>query len=115
MVSGIQQLAGEVVSTMGQAANAVETSSGKMRDSVEGLGLVAEASLQTVAMAEHIANASDQQSLAGQEVARNMEVISQLSEENQLLLESLWKSMEALRGSVVYIDDAVSVFKTQPH
>ncbi|MBS1157012.1 MAG: domain S-box [Proteobacteria bacterium] len=115
MVSGIQQLAGEVVSSMDQAAAAVETSSGKMRDSVDGLGLVAEASIQTVAMAEHIANASDQQSLAGQDVARNMEVISQLSEENQQLLQNLWQSMEALRGSVAHIDEAVSVFKTQPN
>ncbi|MDR3410584.1 MAG: PAS domain-containing methyl-accepting chemotaxis protein [Formivibrio sp.] len=115
MVSGIQQLAGEVVTSMDQAASAVQTSSGKMRDSVDGLGLVAEASIQTVAMAEHIANASDQQNIAGQEVARNMEVISHLSEENQQLLEHLWQSMEALRGSVTHIDEAVSVFKTQPH
>ena len=115
MVSGIQYLAGEVVMSMDQAATAVETSSEKMRESVDGLGLVAEASLQTVAMAEHIANASDQQNIAGQEVARNMEVISQLSEENQQLLQEMGSSMDTLRNSVVYIDDAVSVFKTTPH
>ncbi len=115
MVSGVQQLAGNVVHSMEQASEAVQTSSGKMRESVDGLGLVAEASLQTVAMAGHIANASEQQNIAGQEVARNMEVISQLSEENEQHLRHLENTMDSLRGSVKYIDDAVSVFQIKPH
>lgn len=111
MVSDIQSLAGGVVSSMSQAAQAVESSSGKMRESVDCLGEVAVASQQTVGLAEHIANASDQQSLAGQEVARNMEVISQLSEENQLLLKKLWQSMEILQAATNHVDDSVDVFR----
>ena len=63
------------------------------------------------ALAEHIANASDQQSLAGQEVARNMEVISSLSEENQSQLQQLWQSMDALRGSAKDIEESIEVFR----
>ena len=114
MVSGVQQLAGEVVNAMDQAAAAVEMSSAKMRDSVDGLGLVAEASLQTVAMAGHIASASEQQNIAGQEVARNMEVISQLSEENEQHVQHLKNAMQSLRSSVKHIDAAVSVFQIKP-
>ena len=111
MVSGVQELAGKVVSSMDQAAGAVETSSERMHESVDGLNLVASASQQTVALAEHIANASDQQSLAGQEVARNMEVISSLSEENQSQLQQLWQSMDALRGSAKDIAESIEVFR----
>ena len=110
MVSDIQNLAGGVVSSMSQAAKAVETSSSKMHESVDRLGDVAVASQQTAGLAEHIASASDQQSLAGQEVARNMEVISQLSEENQLLLQKLWQSMTELRAATKHVEETVDVF-----
>ncbi|SFN97465.1 methyl-accepting chemotaxis sensory transducer with Pas/Pac sensor [Formivibrio citricus] len=111
MVSDIQTLAGGVVTSMSEAAQAVETSSGKMHESVDRLGDVAIASRQTVGLAEHIASASDQQSIAGQEVARNMEVISQLSEENQALLRKLWQSMDELRTATAHVDETVNVFR----
>jgi Zn-finger nucleic acid-binding protein len=70
--------------------------------------------VQTVAMAGHIASASEQQNIAGQEVARNMEVISQLSEENEQHVQHLKNAMQSLRSSVKHIDAAVSVFQIKP-
>lgn len=115
MVSGIQAMATQVVASMDEAASAVEVSSSKMSDSVSGLESVAVASQQTVDMATHIAEAASQQNIAGQDVARNMEVISTLSEENQALLEQLWESMNKLNAATHHIDEAVKVFRILPN
>ena len=114
MVSGIQRMATVVVSTMDSAAEAVECSSSKMRESVEGLNRVTEASKQTAEMAEVIATASDQQRIAGLDVARNMEQIAQLSEQNQRNLEDLLGALQHMRHATAEIDDAVGAFRLFP-
>lgn len=111
MIGGIQSLAKEVVVATGEAGVAVESSSEKMRESVTVLNNVANASSRTVTLARHIADASDQQTTAGQDIARNMEVVSRISEENQEKLHGLWADMTQLQLASERISDAVKMFR----
>ncbi len=81
-VGEIQGVAQGAVETMGQAVREVEESIGLMRASSESIDRITTNSGQVTDMAQHIAAAAKQQSVATQEVARNMEHISSLIGEN---------------------------------
>jgi aerotaxis receptor len=110
-IATIQQLAADVGASMENAADEVSTSTSKIRESGTTLAEVAAASLQTVNMARHIANAADQQKLAGEEIAVNMEQVSHLSEQSQSELNELARSMRGLEQAAAHIKDAVSNFR----
>ena len=110
-IASIQQLAADVGASMGRAAEEVSASTGQIRDSVTALAEVAAASLQTVGMAKHIATAAEQQKEAGEEIAVNMEQVSQLSEQSQQELGELASSMRGLEQAAAHIKDAVSHFR----
>jgi aerotaxis receptor len=110
-IASIQQLAADVGASMGRAADEVGASTGQIRASVSALAEVAAASLQTVGMAKHIATAAEQQKEAGEEIAVNMEQVSQLSEQSQCELSELARSMRGLEQAAAHIKDAVSNFR----
>ncbi len=111
MIGNVQSLAKDVVGSMGEASNAVQNSSAKMRESSALLDEVAKASVRTVGLAQHIAEASDQQKTAGEDIARNMEVVSRLAEENQDKLHGLWGNMDSLEQATLRISEAVGTFR----
>ena len=110
MVTDIQRLTQAVDDVMDQTASTVISGTEKMQQSIEHLESVNAATDHTKDLARHIAEASEQQAIAGQDVARNMEQISALSETNQRGLGDFWEALNTMSSATQNIDGAVSVF-----
>jgi ElaB/YqjD/DUF883 family membrane-anchored ribosome-binding protein len=111
MVTDIQRLTQAVDEVMDQTASTVISGTEKMQQSIEHMETVNTATDHTKELARHIAEASEQQAIAGQDVARNMEQISALSETNQRGLGSFRDALNSMSAATQNIDGAVSVFQ----
>ncbi|PLK49617.1 PAS domain-containing methyl-accepting chemotaxis protein [Uliginosibacterium sp. TH139] len=111
MVEDIQRLTASVDMAMDQTSHVARASTETMRSSVDCLLAVQSASDRTLDLARHIAGASDQQTLAGQEITGNMEQISSLAQVSQEGLRELWQSMETMTRSSRKVDDSLKVFR----
>jgi aerotaxis receptor len=95
-VSEIQHATQQAVSSMDCSVTEVDQSIGLMKESAASLGEINHASEHVTDMAQHIASAAKQQSVATEEVARNMEQISGLIESNTTAAQQAWKATEEL-------------------
>ena len=111
MVRDIQQMAADVDFVMAQTSTSVQQTTSLMRDSAALFEDLDQASQETVRLANHIADASTQQTQAGHEVAQNMEQIAMLSDANQQEIGGLTQAVRRLHQEAMSIDGALSVFK----
>ncbi len=95
-VGEIQSTTENAVSSMNLAVKEVEEGITLMKASGKNLDQITATSHQVTDKAQHIAAAAKQQSVASEDVARNMEQISTLIEENTQSAQSAWKTTEDL-------------------
>ena len=95
-VGEIQSTAKIAVSSMNLAVKEVEEGISLMQASGKNLDQITATSTQVTDKAQHIAAAAKQQSVASEDVSRNMERISSLIEENTQSAQSAWKATEDL-------------------
>ncbi|MHB9101514.1 MAG: methyl-accepting chemotaxis protein, partial [Sulfuricella sp.] len=95
-VSDIQGATQIAVTAMDQAVREVEEGIGLMKESEASLGQITATSEKVTDMSRHIASAAKQQSVASEEVARNMEQISGLIESNATAAQQAWQDTEEL-------------------
>lgn len=98
MVEEIEHTTGDAVGSMEQAAHAVEEGLALIRASGESLREITTASGRVTSMAQHIAGAAAQQSVAGEEVAVNMEQISALCNDSTESIAQVGRATQALAG-----------------
>lgn len=110
-VESIKQLAESVIRVMGQAGEAVDQSAQKISESSGQLDVVANSSIHTVTLANHISSSADQQNIAGQEVAQGMENIARLAESTRDQVSQLALSLQDLRGGIGQVQEAMDDFK----
>jgi len=110
IVAEIQQTASSAVTTMEHAAQEVENGIKMLQDSNDILRNITSASHQVTEAASHIAGATNEQSVATEEVARNMEHISGLIEENGRSVQHVQKAAEELVGTSADLQKLVGHF-----
>lgn len=110
-VENIKQLAESVIRLMGQAGESVDRSAIKISESSGQLDIVANSSIRTVSLANHISASADQQNLASQEVAQGMENIASLAETTRDQVSMLALSLQDLRGGIGQVQEAMDDFK----
>lgn len=111
MVGEIQRLAVDVDDVMLKTMNVVNQTTEHMQEATTCFSTLEDASQHTVRLAQHIADAAQQQTLAGHEVARNMEHIAAISEGNQQDVSGLSNVVRRLNAEAGNINSALSVFK----
>ncbi len=110
-VGEIQNTTATAVASMGMAVREVEEGITLMQASSKNLDQITTTSGQVTDMAQHIAAAAQQQSVASDDVARNMEQISALIEENTRSAQSAWKASEALNHTAETLQGLVAGFR----
>ena len=96
MVASIKDATAAAVRSMQQAAQEVEEGLKLTRASSDNLQEISAASDRVTDMAQHIAEASDQQSLAGEDMAVSMAKISELAEETNQSISQVNMATEEL-------------------
>jgi aerotaxis receptor len=99
------------VESMNLAVHEVDEGIGQMHASVGGLGQITASSKDVAQMAEHIASASQQQSLASQDVASHMEQISSLIDQNTSIAIEAWQSVEDISSNAAALRAIVDQFQ----
>jgi len=99
------------VESMDKAVREVEEGTGRIQTSVGGLGEIRASSDEVAKMAEHIADASRQQSVASADVARNLEQIAQLVDRNSAIALEAWQQLERLGNSAEQLMAIVKKFR----
>mgnify|MGYP001566124162 CR=1 FL=1 len=110
-VGEIQSTTKNAVSSMDLAVREVEEGITLMKASGKNLDQITHTSSHVTDMAQHIAAAAKQQSVAGEEVARNMEQISSLIEENTRSAQTAWRATEGLSQTAKTLQVLVERFK----
>ncbi len=95
-VQAIQASTQRTVTSMDEASNRVNRSTSLMRTTQDSLLNITKKSADVNDMAQHIAAAAQEQSVASHDVARNMEAISALVKENTQAAQSAWNATEGL-------------------
>ena len=90
-VGEIQTTAQAAVSSMSLAVKSVEEGISMMESSGKSLDQITAASNQVTDKAQHIASAAKQQSVASEDIAKNMEQISSLLDENARFAHQAWE------------------------
>jgi aerotaxis receptor len=99
------------VESMNLAVQEVDAGIGMMRASVGGLDQITASSKEVAAMAEHIASASREQSVASTDVAQHMEQISSLIDQNTSVALEAWNSVEEISRNAEALRTMVSQFQ----
>ncbi len=110
-VNEIQSTAETAVTSMNQAVKEFEEGIFLMTASGRNLDQITETSTQVSEMAQHIASAAKQQSVASEDVAKNMEQISALIEENTHSAQKAWKATEELGRTSEALREQMQRFK----
>ncbi|MFA7239463.1 MAG: methyl-accepting chemotaxis protein [Sulfuricellaceae bacterium] len=110
-VDEIQSTTLAAVSSMERAVKEVEGGISMMQASGKNLDQITVTSNQVTDMAQHIAAAAKQQSVASEDVARNMERISGLIEDNTESAKQAWKDTYALSQTAEEMRALVERFK----
>ena len=110
-VNEIQAVTAQAVHSMDIAANEVDTGIGKLRESVAGLEGITHSSSQVSEMSEQISEAARQQGIASEEVATNMQRITDLIERNNASALSAKLAAEDLLCTAHQLDRLISGFE----
>jgi len=110
-VGEIQSTTEIAVSSMNLAVKEVEEGITLMNASGKNLDQITATSGHVTDMAQHIAAAAKQQSVATEDVARNMEQISILIEENSRSAQAAWKATEGMGKTAETLQVLVERFK----
>ena len=110
-VNEIQAVTAQAVSSMDTAANEVDTGIGKLRESVAGLEEITQSSSQVSEMSNQISEAARQQGIASEEVATNMQRITDLIERNNASALSAKLAAEDLLCTAHQLDRLISGFE----
>ena len=111
MVSAIQQNAGQVVGSMAQSRQSVEgvsASAGRTTEIMQQVQLSADAVLQAIS---NINGALTEQRGASQELAKGMETVAQMAEENSATVEELATTSGQLMGLSQTLQAVVARFR----
>ena len=96
MVGEIQQTTHTAATSMDGAAGAVDEGLGLLRECNANFGQITCASQQVTDVAGHIASAASEQSVASEDVAKNMEHISSLIEQSGASIAQVQEAVKAL-------------------
>jgi aerotaxis receptor len=110
-VGEIQATTENAVYSMNLAVKEVEEGITLMKASGQNLDQITATSGHVTDMAQHIAAAAKQQSVASEDVARNMERISALIEENTNSAQAAWKATESLSQTAETLRGLVERFR----
>lgn len=110
-VGEIQEVTKEAVQSMNLAAEEVENGIGKLRESVAGLEHITKSSSHVSSMSRQISDASQQQGVASEEVASNMQRVTDLINRNAENAVSAKKATERLLGTATELNKLISLFK----
>ena len=111
MVSAIQQNAGQVVGSMAQSRQSVDgvsASAGRTTEIMQQVQLSADAVLQAIS---NINGALTEQRGASQELAKGMETVAQMAEENSATVEELATTSGQLMGLSQTLQGVVARFR----
>ena len=110
-VEAIQTVTARAVSSMGVACSEVEAGIGMLHESVAGLEGVAQASARVSQMTGQIADAAQQQGHASEEVAVNMQQITDLIERNTDSARAARLAAEQLLGTAQSLSQLLAGFE----
>ena len=110
-VNEIQAVTAQAVHSMDIAAHEVDTGIGKLRESVAGLEGITHSSRQVSQMSEQISEAARQQGIASEEVATNMQRITDLIERNNVSALSAKQAAEDLLVTAHQLDGLIAGFE----
>jgi aerotaxis receptor len=110
-VNEIQAVTAQAVHSMDIAAHEVDTGIGKLRESVAGLEGITQSSRQVSQMSEQISEAARQQGIASEEVATNMQRITDLIERNNVSAQSAKQAAEDLLVTAHQLDGLIAGFE----
>lgn len=110
-VGEIQEVTKEAVQSMNLAAEEVENGIGKLRESVAGLENITKSSSHVSSMSRQISDASQQQGVASEEVASNMQRVTDLINRNAENAVSAKKATERLLGTAEELNKLITLFK----
>ena len=113
MVQTIHTVTQTAVSSMNQAVAEVEQGIAMTRENVDGLHQIMKASKQVTDGAQHIANASKEQSLASEDVARNLSHITNLVEHNSKAAEMAKAASSELTRTAAELQTMVEHFEVK--
>jgi aerotaxis receptor len=113
MVTSIHAVTQTAVSSMDQAVAEVERSIAMTRENVEGLNQIMKASKQVTDGAQHIADAAKEQSLASEDVARNLSHITDLVEHNSKAAEMAKDASSQLTRTASELKTMVEHFEVE--
>jgi len=111
MVNEFQHITADAVRSMEQAVTEVQDGIGMMRSSVDGLDQVRGSSEEVATMAQHIAEAARQQSVASEDVASTIDKVSSLIDQNTSVAMAAWQSVEQLSTTAAQMSSLVSRFE----
>jgi len=112
MVETLSNKTGTSVRAMETVKREVEGGSSFSNATNNTLNQVVEAALQVTTLAHQIASATNEQSIASEETARNMEEITSLTEENAASMHHVKQAAETLSGTAGELQRLVGQFKT---
>ena len=110
-VNEIQAVTAQAVQSMNIAAHEVDTGIGKLRESVAGLEGITHSSRQVSQMSEQISEAARQQGMASEEVATNMQRITDLIERNNVSAQSAKQAAEGMLVTARQLDGLIAGFE----
>ena len=110
-VNEIQAVTAQAVNSMDVAANEVDTGIGKLRESVAGLEGITHSSSQVSEMSDQISEAARQQGIASEEVATNMQRITDLIERNNNSAYQAKATAEELLTTAHQLDALIAGFE----
>lgn len=111
MVETISSKTGSSVRSMETVKREVESGASYSNSTNNTLTQVIEAAVRVTTLAHQIASATNEQSIASEETARNMEEISSLTEENAASIHQVRKAADTLSGTASELQRLVGQFK----
>ena len=110
-VTEIRQVTDAAVLSMAEAVLEVETGIGLIRESGAGLSQITTTSQRVTEMARDIANAAQEQALASQQVAKNMERVVDLVDGNMEAANQAKEAVDNLVKTAAYLNEIAARFK----
>ncbi len=110
IVGEIQKTTGHAVSAMQHAVREVNEGIGELQEAQKSFKRITQAAEAVTQAADHIASAANEQSMATQDVARNMEQISGLIEENGHSVQQVKRAVDELAATSGELKELVGHF-----
>ena len=111
IVEKIHNQTGASVKAMEEVKREVESSVGFSNATSETLNKISEAAVGVTSLANQIASATKEQASASEEIAINMEIISNLSEENTISIHNVGKEVSNMALTAAELQKLVGKFK----